>query len=409
MSGWKKWQQLEVVTQADLQNYIQDQVVQVYANSAARGSALGVDVTPGMVSYLQDTQTVEVRKNLGWEAVGGGGTANPAWATSGTAGYSLVSSGTADPSWQPVSHNYIINGAFDIWQRGTSFTSSGVYTADRFRQFHDGSGVSKTISRQTFSPNALNVAGFGEEEFFFRYQVTSAGTSNTYHFVDVLVEDVRTLAGQTATLSFWAKSAATSPIQANIIQNFGSGGSSEVDTTFVSLANTSTSWNRFIGTITIPSISGKTVGAGSHIYIRFSMPANTTFTMDLWGVQLEAGSVATPFKRNANSLQAELAACQRYYWQPKTHTSFTAYSFSSTLTYCTVNLPVTMRATPTFTLTNADIRISTPSGDLIPSATASVLTSTSSIMFSATQTYTAGRGALMFPTTDTAIQISAEL
>ncbi len=90
MSGWKKWQQLEVVTQSDLQNYLQDQVVQVYANSTARSNTLGVDATPGMVSYLQDTQAVEVRTLLGWQPIAGG-----AGITSVVAGTGLTGGGTA--------------------------------------------------------------------------------------------------------------------------------------------------------------------------------------------------------------------------------------------------------------------------------------------------------------------------
>jgi hypothetical protein len=58
-------------------------------------------------------------------------------------------------------------------------------------------------------------------------------------------------------------------------------------------------------------MSGKTIGANSFLDITLFGAINNA--LDIWGVQLEAGPVATPFRRNANSIQGELAACQRYY------------------------------------------------------------------------------------------------
>ena len=62
-------------------------------------------------------------------------------------------------------------------------------------------------------------------------------------------------------------------------------------------------------------------------------------------------SSATPFKRNAPSIQGELAACQRYYWRvDSTNNLFAVYGSglarSSTLSLMTLNLPVTMRINP---------------------------------------------------------------
>jgi hypothetical protein len=60
MSGWKSWAVGEYVEADDFQTYVQDQVVQVYASAAARGSALGTAVSAGMMSYLRDTSTLQV-------------------------------------------------------------------------------------------------------------------------------------------------------------------------------------------------------------------------------------------------------------------------------------------------------------------------------------------------------------
>jgi hypothetical protein len=102
MTGWKDWTVGEVVTEPDFQSYIQNQVVQVYADAAARGSALGTAVAEGMVSYLKDTDSFEVY-GTAWAAVGGGieavtaGTGLTGGGSSGTvtlnANYAAIGSG----------------------------------------------------------------------------------------------------------------------------------------------------------------------------------------------------------------------------------------------------------------------------------------------------------------------------
>lgn len=324
MGGWKDWQIGEVVTESDFQNFVQDQVVQVYATSAARGSALGTAVTDGMVSYLTGTNELSVYDGTNWGAIS-----------------------------QALSPNYIINGAFDIWQRGTSFSnpSNNAYTSDRWILEHDGTGATRTISQQAFTPNDVNAIGFGEGSTFFRYAVSNAGSGNTFNDFNQRIENVRTLAGQTVTLSFWAKAAASLTLETLYRRDFGSGGSSP-DQSSNGTVSVTTSWQRFTQTFTLASLSGRTIGNNSFTQIRFRPPANTTFTLDIWGVQLEAGNVATPFKRAANTLQGELAACQRYFQRIQANDGFSHFAAGSVDSATNARFLqffiVPMRASPTF-------------------------------------------------------------
>ena len=243
------------------------------------------------------------------------------------------------------SGNAIINGAFDIWQRGTStFTANG-FTADRWSL---GKGGSSTIaiSQQTHTPGTI--LGSFESQFFLRF---ARSTWNNNDYFGTKIEDVRQLAGQTITLSFYAKAAAGFTLDQLVLgQNFGSGGSATVETS-VTAPTFTTSWARYTFTVTLPSVTGKTIGTGSNleIYFRFgSTAANCTLDLDL--VQLESGSTATPFRRNAPSIQAELAACQRYYYRSsgsiQTLHSF-GPAYSTTQALIPFYPPVTMRIAPT--------------------------------------------------------------
>jgi hypothetical protein len=188
--------------------------------------------------------------------------------------------------------------------------------ADRWTSLYGGATpVTVSATQQPFTPADLVSIGYGEGSFFFRNTMTDKGAATSLR-IETYIEDVRTLAGQTATVSFYAKGAVTSAnIRCYFLQAFGSGGSASTFTSPAQGAGSLTSsWQRFSFTFTVPSITGKTIGAGSNLTLRIQSESITNGdVIDIWGVQVEAGSVATPFRRNANSIQGELAACLRYF------------------------------------------------------------------------------------------------
>jgi len=267
----------------------------------------------------------------------------------------------------PVNRNRIINGAFDVWQRGTSFSpTNNTYSSDRWVILFDGTGATRTISQQTFTPG--NVIPKYEPTYHVRFAQSVAGSAGTYNLFSQHIENVRTFAGQTVTVSFYAKADAARNVTLKYSQLFGTGGSSAIYDVALGSSNTvslTTSWQRYTITGTINSISGKTVSvnADSSLRIDFNMPLNSTFTIDLWGVQLEAGPIATPFE--FEPFETTLRKCQRYFVKsynndvtPGTITSVgeIRYVAASTAGEAApvVHYTVEMRGTPSaYTLYNA--------------------------------------------------------
>jgi hypothetical protein len=220
--------------------------------------------------------------------------------------------------------NAIINGNFDIWQRGTSFTGNE-YGADRWRSSRAGSTY--TATQESFTLGQTDVPN--EPEYYLRIVVSSVVGADNFVQHQQRIEDVRTFAGQQVTLSFWAKADASKNIAVGFTQGFGDGGSPsdsvlEIGVTKVALT---TSWQKITVTTTIPSISGKTLGtdknsslrsliwldAGSNFDSRTDSLGQQSGTFDIAQVQLEAGPVATPFERRP--IGTELALCQRYHFR----------------------------------------------------------------------------------------------
>jgi hypothetical protein len=287
--------------------------------------------------------------------------------------------------------NKLINGDFNINQRAfTSSTTHAVYCYDRWLQVAvDGT---TTFSAQTFTPGAAPVAGY-ESTNFLRIITTGQTAANARSQIVQRFEDVRTFGGQTITISFWAKAATGTPkLLARYDQVFGTGGSTSTSN-YGSTTTLSTSWARYSTTISVPSLVGKTIGTGFFAAAVFTVSAGTDFptenaaigiqsnTFDIWGVQLEAGSIATPFQTATGTIQGELAACQRYAWNPLFNNSAAnqsvgpAFADSTSSARVVIKFPVTMRNAPSYAFqTVANWSLGYPGATALVSTTSEVLT-----------------------------------
>jgi hypothetical protein len=232
--------------------------------------------------------------------------------------------------------NYLINGGFDIWQRGTSHTSA-IYTADRWFQFGNDS-----ITRQSFNttspeiPNGL---------YYMRYQATQAGA---YHYIEQRIENGHIdLSGKTITISFWGRSNTGSNNSFSILTALNN------DSQLYSANFTlTTTWQKYYATFTIAELNY----AASYRYLRMGGIGDSG-GVDLAQIKYEIGSAPTEFSRAGITIQGELSLCQRYYYtlpynynsaRSNPYTDFLIMNTADQTTWArgVVQFPVTMRATP---------------------------------------------------------------
>jgi hypothetical protein len=278
--------------------------------------------------------------------------------------------------------NAIINGAMDIWQRGTSFAgaASGSFSADRFHIVQSTSAV-VTMSQNTETPSV---------GFPFRYSLkmdcttadtdVAAGDSFSLRY-NVEGYDFKRFEGETATLSFWAK-AVKAGTYCVAFRN------SAADKSYVHEYTLAANiWTKVTFTLTFNSGGTFLYTTGIGLRIQWMIMCGSTYqtaTTDAWvtgsylatsnqvnsldstsndfyltGVQLELGSVATPFE--VKPFADELARCQRYYEKsyqvpvvPGTTANYTVFQqAASTSLLPGSTFRVTKRAAPTLTIYSA--------------------------------------------------------
>jgi hypothetical protein len=271
----------------------------------------------------------------------------------------------------PYRKNRIINGRFQIWQRGTSWITppSGTYTADRWRVDYTGTSAGTFTIGQALSrthPAGL-IESIGPSGVFSWNQTTTPNLTSL--MLSTRIEGAQTLSGNTCTLSFNIALGAGSQnpftIGVNLAQCYGTGGSPSptVTQTTHSFTVNSSTFTRFSATFTLPETTG-TYGTNNNDYlaVQFILPTNQLFSFYLTEVQLEYGPVTTPYMIMPD--EAEIYYCQRYFQKtfPTNITpAFNTNIFVSPLTITDTNgggniewmnwdFKIPMRSAPTITL-----------------------------------------------------------
>ena len=310
--------------------------------------------------------------------------------------------------------NLIINGAMNIAQRGTSNTSGGYYTVDRMPLYYDGTDEAPTQSqvdvasgtipytlgfRKTFKiTNGNQTSGAGANDYiWFQHKLEAQDIANSgWNYIS---------ASSYITLQFWIKS--------SVAQNFKcylrSMDGTQQQYPFETGSLSADTWTKI--TKTIPGNANLTFdndnGQGFQVNIlafygtggtdnsvtenawgAYSATARMKDTTSTWyttndatlevtGLQLEVGSVATDFEHR--SYGDELLRCQRYYYQNTAALYLCAYGSNA---INNMFHPVEMRATPSVSET-------TTSGNL---TSISQITKLSCYYYVASSTGSAGTG-----------------
>jgi hypothetical protein len=294
----------------------------------------------------------------GASSVAASNSANTA-STAATAAALSATAAASGASFSNMGRNLVHNSQFKILQRGAGpFTTTNAYGPDRWQLGLSGSTMS--VSAVTAVDGVRSAIGDESvRNYLSSVVVGSAGVSD-YTLLQHKIEDVRRLAGKTVTVSFWAASnTLNQKLGIEFVQFFGTGGAPSTSVTnigsqFVTIPGSS--WARYSVTISLPSIIGKLLGTNGDdntglIFWQTSGSGNNaraggigvqSYTLSLWGVQVEIASSVTPLERSDPRI--DLANCQRFYTIGQTVIG--GYGVAGAGAGETVTLPVAMRAQP---------------------------------------------------------------
>jgi hypothetical protein len=267
----------------------------------------------------------------------------------------------------------IINGNFDIAQRGTSFTNptTGTYGLDRwkFSLSADGGSFPSNIIH---SQQVLTQGDIWGSYYFYRINVDGAGLSyganaqySTFQFIE---HGTRLLCGlnKKVTVSFYARSSITNKkLGIYLIQNYGTGGSPTTQETINGTKFTLTSsWTEYTFTFTTNTLIGKTFGTanddklgllflsmwGSNVATRVGDTVAESFVgagdIEITQVQLSASDTALPF--SPRDIEDVSRKSMRYLWIPKTNSIYIRMSnYTVDTMVFDVPLPTNLRINPT--------------------------------------------------------------
>lgn len=236
--------------------------------------------------------------------------------------------------------NLIINGAMQVWQRGSSGFGHNAYFADRFTE--------ATNTNDALSISLVPVPSGGETGLPKRFTnmakfALTAGNTGSLNDLRQRVEHPKGLMGETVTLSYYIKASANCTINNRRLAFTNvTNGPTHSD---LPLLSVTTGWQRVVNTVTLGSNSSAVFGATSYLDVILGLPINTTVDVYITGVQLELGDTATSFEHR--SYGDELARCERFY-----ETGRSKLYCNAAMTGMTLYVPhrTTKRTNPTVTV-----------------------------------------------------------
>ena len=256
----------------------------------------------------------------GNEIAGGGGGGNAIAAGGGGRNWAYRSTSTGVTYGSAVNENLLINGNFDIWQRGIGVDSvygatGTTYFADKWVRIDGvsgGGGVAGayTIQRQNFTSNQTEVSGKPQHYVRITNPITLP-TNGDFVYIENRIEDVRSLRNEDVTLSFWGRQEDAGESMLGVVVNQYDG--SNLYTTFPVVVSLGSLWRKYEVSFTVPNI--ETTPTGKHyLGIGFDSTISGSYTsgaFNLAMVKLERGLVATT--NDSVVVEDELDRCRRYY------------------------------------------------------------------------------------------------
>ena len=267
--------------------------------------------------------------------------------------------------------NYIINGNFRFWQRGTAQSSIVNSYGSDDRWINEFNGITRSHGLGTFPLGQTEVEG--NPTYYSSTNVQSLGTLSSHYCIKRhRVDRVQYSSGKTMTLSFWARTSVPgNNLSVSYQQSTGVGGS-VVNNEHITKVTLSGSWTKFTATFTWLSIAGETLGSNHYFGIDFWFSSGSNFndrtdslgfqtgTFEIAQVQLEDGTVATDFENIGEDLQ--FYQCLRYYQKTTPYGTSPYYPSggiyirncwpSALASYLKYNFFVPMRVVPTVTFWN---------------------------------------------------------
>lgn len=200
--------------------------------------------------------------------------------------------------------NLIINGQFRFFpvQGYEPIPTSIANLAEGgWSFFKNGMSGSNSLYFRKYTPD--NTAVDASPVYYLNYVATSAGSAESENDIIFTIRDVRTLANESITVGVNLRSAIAGTYDVAVIftQNFGSASpgitpSSPVPTLVGTFMPTSTAVDYF-NTITIPALTGKTVGINGddNVQIKIRMPLNSVANIEVTNVYFKRGGAATEY------------------------------------------------------------------------------------------------------------------